>query len=61
MNHTEAIIEIKNIINPKFIKKIIPLINKKCNKSLKIDNGVINRNIRTVQGYPLQIYFIGTI
>jgi Rps23 Pro-64 3,4-dihydroxylase Tpa1-like proline 4-hydroxylase len=53
MNHTEAIIEIKNIINPKFIKKIIPLINKKCNKSLKIDNGVINRNIRNVQGYHL--------
>lgn len=53
MDHLEAIVEIKNIIHPKFIKKIIPLINKKCNKNLGIDNGKLNLKIRNVKGYQL--------
>jgi hypothetical protein len=33
MDHTEAIVEIKNIIHSKFIEKIIPLINHKAVKN----------------------------
>ena len=53
MDHTEAIIEIKNIINPELIKKIIPLIEKKSNNYQKIKHGVIDPNIRNVKGYTL--------
>jgi hypothetical protein len=34
MDHLEAIIELKKIIQPNFIKKIIPLINKKAKKKI---------------------------
>jgi hypothetical protein len=33
MDYTEAIVEIKNIIKPEFIEKIIPLINHKSMKN----------------------------
>jgi len=36
MDHTEFIVEIKNVISQDFINKIIPLINKKAKKNLKI-------------------------
>ena len=54
MDHLEAIIELKKIIQPNFIKKIIPLINKKAKKKLTVVKrlntnirNVINTNIRT--------------
>jgi predicted 2-oxoglutarate/Fe(II)-dependent dioxygenase YbiX len=52
MDHIEAIIEIKKIIDPEFIKKIIPLINHKAKKNLEIRRGV-DTNIRNVKGYTL--------
>ena len=52
MNHLEAIVEIKNIINPEFIKKIIPLIKLKSKTYLKVNSG-INKKIRNVKGYQL--------
>ena len=52
MNFTEFIVEIKNVINPKFIKQIIPLINKKSKKNLTVIDG-LNKNIRNVKGYHL--------
>ena len=52
MNHLEAIVEIKNIINPEFIKKIIPLIKSKSKTYLKVNSG-INKKIRNVKGYQL--------
>ena len=52
MNHLEAIVEIKNIINPEFIKKIIPLIKSKSKTYLKVNSG-INKKIRNVKGYHL--------
>ena len=60
MDHLEAIIELKKIIQPNFIKKIIPLINKKAKKKLTVVKrlntnirNVINTNIRNVRGYSL--------
>jgi len=52
MDHLEAVIELKNIINPKFIEKIIPLINHKAINNLEIKSG-IDINIRNVYGYQL--------
>ena len=53
MDHLEAIVEIKNILSPKFIDKIIPLINKKAKKKLKVGNYQLDKNIRNVDGYSL--------
>jgi Rps23 Pro-64 3,4-dihydroxylase Tpa1-like proline 4-hydroxylase len=52
MNHLEAIVEIKNIILPEFIEKIIPLINSKAKENLTIIKGS-SKNIREVKGYYL--------
>ena len=52
MNYTEFIVEIKNIVNPDFIKKIIPLIKHKSKNNLSIRTGV-NKNVRNVKGYHL--------
>lgn len=52
MDHTEAIVEIKNIINPIFIEKIIPLIDKKAKENLAVRLNV-DKNIRNVKGYHL--------
>ena len=35
MDHLEAIVEIKNVVSPKFIDKIIPLIDHKAKKKFK--------------------------
>jgi len=56
MDHTEAIVEIKNIIQPEFNERIISLINKKCIKKLGINTGkseITAENIRNVKGYDL--------
>ena len=52
MEHTEAIVELKNIVNPVFIKKIIPLIKYKAKENLTVKSG-LNKNIRNVKGYHL--------
>lgn len=52
MDHLEAIVELKNIISPEFIDKIIPLINKKASKNLEVGTG-LDKNIRNVKGYHL--------
>jgi len=52
MDHLEAIVEIKNVIDPVFINKIIPLIKHKAKKNLEILHGV-DKNVRNVQGYHL--------
>jgi predicted 2-oxoglutarate/Fe(II)-dependent dioxygenase YbiX len=52
MNHTEYIVEIKNTINPEFIKRIIPFIENRSKKNLVIESG-LNKNIRNVKGYQL--------
>ena len=52
MNYLEAIVELKNIIDPKFIKKIIPLMDKKCKKNLNVRFG-LDKSIRNVKGYHL--------
>ena len=52
MDYTEAIVEIKNIIKPEFIEKIIPLINHKAINNLEIKSGM-DINIRNVNGYHL--------
>ena len=52
MDHLEAIVEVKNIVSPDFIERIIPLINKKAKKKLTIKSG-LNTNIRNVKGFHL--------
>ena len=54
MNFLEAIVEIKNVISPELISKIIPLINKKAKKNLFVDT-VLNTSIRNTKGYQLQL------
>ena len=59
MNHLEAIMELKNIINPKFIEKIIPLIDEKAKEKLTVGKGIHNQrvqeDIRNVKGYFLNL------
>ena len=50
MDHLEAIVEIKNIISPDFIDKIIPLIDRKAKKKLPVLYGV-DKSRRNVKGY----------
>ena len=52
MDHLEGIVEIKNLISPDFINKIIPLIKYKAKKNLTIGSG-LDTNIRNVKGYSL--------
>lgn len=52
MNHTEGIIHLKNVVDPNFIKKIIPLIDKKAKKKLITKSG-LNIDVRNVYGYSL--------
>jgi len=52
MDHLEAIVEIKNIVSPNFIDKIIPLINHKSKDKLKVGHG-LDKDIRNVKGYHL--------
>ena len=52
MDHLEAIVEIKNIISPDFIDKIIPLIDRKAKKKLAVLYGV-DKSRRNVKGYHL--------
>ena len=53
MDHTEAIVELKNIVNPNFIKKIIPFIKCKAKDNLTIRNQVIDKSYRNVKGHSL--------
>jgi len=52
MDYTESIVELKNIIDPEFIKKIIPLIKHKSKKYMGIKIGIV-KDIRNVKGYSL--------
>ena len=52
MDHLEAVVEVKKIISPEFIDKIVPLINKKAKKNLEVRTG-LDKNIRNVKGYHL--------
>ena len=52
MNHIEAIVELKNAINPFIIEKLIPLIDKKSKDKLQIKSG-LDETIRNVNGYHL--------
>lgn len=52
MDHTEAIVELKKIVDSSFIDKIVPLIKYKAKKNLKVGIG-LDKNIRNVQGYHL--------
>jgi len=52
MDHTDFIVEIKNIIDPSFIERVIPLIKQKAVNDLSIKIGV-DKNIRNVKGYSL--------
>ena len=56
MDHTEAIVELNNIIEKQFCEEIINYINTKQLKNLAIDedgNDLLNKNIRNVLGHHL--------
>ena len=48
MDHTESIVELKNIISPEFLKRIIPLIKHKAKNPMKVNGGII-KNVRNVE------------
>lgn len=52
MDHLEAVVEIKNIIDSNFIKKMIPFIEHKAKKNLNITSG-LHKETRNVKGYHL--------
>jgi len=52
MDHLESIVELKNVVNLKFIEKIIHFIKHKSLKNLETISG-INKNVRNVKGYSL--------
>ena len=52
MDHLEAIVEIKNVIHPEFIKKITKLTDKKAKDNLSTVGGV-DKKTRNVKGYHL--------
>tara|TARA_R100001509_G_C4873193_1_gene217493 strand:+ start:1025 stop:1570 length:546 start_codon:yes stop_codon:yes gene_type:complete len=54
MDHLEAIVEIKNMLHPEFMNKIIDLIDNKANKNLNTLSG-IDKNVRNVKGYHLTL------
>ena len=54
MDHTEYIVEIKKVIDPWFIKKIISFIDHKATKNLSVKGG-LDTNIRNVKGYSLNL------
>ncbi len=54
MNHLEAIVEIKNILDKKFIEEIIYYAKCKCKKNLEVEAG-LNKNKRNVKGYTLNL------
>jgi len=54
MDHTEAIVEIKNIINLQFIKQVKSFIDHRAKTQLRILEGE-DKNIRNVKGYHLNI------
>jgi Rps23 Pro-64 3,4-dihydroxylase Tpa1-like proline 4-hydroxylase len=53
MDHLEAIVEIKNVISPEVIDKVIPLINHRAKKKLKVNSGIEDTSIRNVKGHSL--------
>jgi len=57
MNYLEAIVELKNIISPKFIDRVLPFIDHKAKNDMKIASKVtennIDKSIRNVKGYQL--------
>jgi predicted 2-oxoglutarate/Fe(II)-dependent dioxygenase YbiX len=54
MDYLEAIVELKNIINPDFCKKIISFTDKKAKQKLNVASG-LDVNRRNVNGYHLNL------
>jgi len=52
MDHLEAIVELKNIVSPDFMDKIIPFVKHKSFKNLTVLSGM-DKKIRNVKGYQL--------
>jgi hypothetical protein len=52
MDHLDAIMEIKNAVDPAVIKNIVPFIDKKAKNNLMIEKRV-DKDIRNVLGYRL--------
>jgi hypothetical protein len=57
MDHLEAIVELKNIVNPNFCKNVMALIDKKAVKNLLVGKGREDKNIRNVRGYSLKFKY----
>ena len=53
-DHLEAIVEIKNMVCPNFINRIIPLINHKAKENLTVGYG-LDTNKRNVKGHSLSL------
>ena len=54
MDYLEAIVELKNVVEPSFSEKIINLTNHKARNNIAITN-TVDKNIRNVKGYHLNL------
>ena len=54
-DHLEAIVHLPNMLNPEFIKRVKTFIDKKATSNLNIGGGLINKDIRNVKGYYLNL------
>ena len=52
MDHLEAVVEIKNIIDKSFIKRIKSFIDKRATESLSVISGE-DKSVRNVKGYHI--------
>ena len=54
MDHLEAVVELKNIVCPNFIQKLIPFVKNRAKTQLEIRAG-LNKDIRNVKGHSLNV------
>ena len=52
MDHTEAIVELNNIVDPSFTKRMITFIKNRAKKNLEVEIGLM-KDVRNVKGYSL--------
>ena len=52
MNYLESVMHLNNVVNEKFINKLIPFIDHKAKHNLRVEGGLV-KDIRNVKGYHL--------
>ena len=55
MDHTEAIVQINNVVNKSLCNKLIEFTEQKAKTQMKIGKNELNKKVRNVLGYTLKI------